>query len=52
VNWYLNTNVRFMLDFLHGNINKKFSTAARGGVTGTPVGGQFDALVVRSQFAF
>jgi phosphate-selective porin OprO and OprP len=56
LNWYPNTNVRFMFDFLHGDINKKFSTAAGGGVNGTPlgtpVGGQFDALVMRSQFAF
>ena len=56
VNWYPNSNVRFMLDFLHGDINKKFSTAAGGGITGTPlgtpVGGQFDALLMRSQFAF
>lgn len=56
LNWYPNANVRFMLDFLHGKIDKKFSTAAGGGIAGTPlgapVGGQFDAVVMRSQFAF
>jgi hypothetical protein len=48
--------MRFMLDYLHGIINKEFSTAAGGGITGTPlgakVGGTMDALVLRSQFAF
>jgi len=56
LNWYPNTNVRFMFDFLHGDINKRFSTAAGGGIVGTPlgtpVGGEFDALVMRTQFAF
>jgi phosphate-selective porin OprO/OprP len=56
LNWYPNTNVRFMFDFLHGDINKRFSTAAGGGIAGTPlgtpVGGEFDALVMRTQFAF
>jgi phosphate-selective porin OprO/OprP len=56
VNWYPNTNVRFMFDFLHGDIKKRFSTAAGGGIAGTPlgtpVGGDFDALVMRTQFAF
>ena len=56
LNWYPNTNIRFMFDYLHGNINKRFSTAAGGGVAGTPlgtpVGGDFDAVVLRTQFAF
>jgi len=56
LNWYPNVNVRFMLDFLHGKIDKKFSTAAGGGIAGTPlgapVGGQLDAVVLRSQFYF
>ena len=33
--WYPNRNIRFMLEFLHGNIAKNFSTAAGGGVAGT-----------------
>jgi hypothetical protein len=41
---------------LHGSIDKRFSTAAGGGVPGTalgtPVGGDFDAVVMRTQFAF
>jgi phosphate-selective porin OprO/OprP len=56
LNWYPNANMRFMLDYLHGVINKEFSTAAGGGIAGTPlganVGGTMDALVLRSQFAF
>jgi phosphate-selective porin OprO/OprP len=56
LNWYPNANMRFMLDYLHGTIDKAFSTAAGGGVAGTPlgtqVGGNLDALILRSQFAF
>ena len=56
LNWYPNANMRFMLDYLHGTIAKGFSTAAGGGIAGTPlgaeIGGNFDALVLRSQFAF
>jgi phosphate-selective porin OprO/OprP len=56
LNWYPNANMRFMFDYLHGKINKRFSTAAGGGITGTPpgtsVGGQFDAVVMRTQVAF
>jgi phosphate-selective porin OprO/OprP len=56
LNWYPNANMRFMVDYLHGKINKRFSTAAGGGITGTPpgtpVGGQFDAVVMRTQVAF
>jgi phosphate-selective porin OprO and OprP len=56
LNWYPNANIRFMFDYLHGNIDKKFSTAAGGGISGTPlgtpVGGEFDAVVMRTQVAF
>ncbi len=58
VNWYPNTNLRFMFDFLHGDIGKRFISAATNdtGVAGTPlgapVGGSFDALAMRMQFAF
>ena len=56
LNWYPNANMRFMLDYLHGTIDKGFSTAAGGGIAGTPlgaqVGGSLDALILRSQFAF
>jgi hypothetical protein len=43
-------------DYLHGSIDKKFSNAAGGGIPGTTlgtaIGGDFDAVVMRSQFAF
>jgi phosphate-selective porin OprO and OprP len=56
LNWYPNANMRFMLDYLHGSVSKAFSTAAGGGIAGTPlgaeIGGNFDALVLRSQFEF
>ena len=56
LNWYPNRNIRFMFDYLHGDINKRFSTAAGGGIAGTPlgtpVGGRLDAFVMRTQFAF
>ena len=56
LNWYPNANMRFMFDYLHGDINKHFSTAAGGGISGTPlgaqVGGTFDAVVMRAQVAF
>ena len=45
VNWYPNTNMRFMLDYLHGVINK-------GSSTGSELGGNFDALALRTQIAF
>jgi len=56
LNWYPNVNMRFMLDYLHGPIDKRFSAAAGGGIdgtsSGTPVGGNFDAVVLRTQVAF
>jgi len=51
LNWYPNSNVRFMLDYLHGNISK--AQASTGSVAlGTPIGARFDAVALRSQFAF
>jgi phosphate-selective porin OprO and OprP len=56
LNWYLNKNIRFLFDVLHGDINKKYSTAAGGGGAGTPlgtpIGGTFDAVASRMQIAF
>ncbi len=56
LNWYPNANIRFLFDYLHGSIDKRFSTAAGGGIAGTrlgtAVGGDFDAAVLRTQFAF
>jgi phosphate-selective porin OprO/OprP len=56
LNWYPNANIRFMFDYIHGSINKRFSAAAGGGIAGTPlgtpVGGTLDAVALRTQFAF
>ena len=52
-NWYINNNIRFMLDYLHGNIDKPEATS---GVTGVPlgsgVGAKFDAIALRTQVAW
>lgn len=52
-NWYVNNNVRFMLDYLHGTIQKP---EAVGGVSGVPlgsgVGAKFDAIALRTQIAW
>ncbi len=56
LNWYPDANIRFMLDYLHADIDKRSSVAAGGGIAGTPlgtpVGGTMDAVAMRMQFAF
>ena len=47
LNWYINRNIRFMLDYLHGDITKQIS-ATNAGDTGS----KFDAFAVRTQIAF
>jgi phosphate-selective porin OprO/OprP len=47
LNWYVNRNVRFMLDYLHGNITKQASPT-----NFTDVGAKFDAVAMRTQVAF
>ncbi|WP_240543204.1 OprO/OprP family phosphate-selective porin [Bradyrhizobium canariense] len=47
LNWYVNGNVRFMLDYLHGSISKQASP-----VSTADVGSRFDAVAMRTQFAF
>lgn len=46
VNWYPNDNMRFMLDYLHGNVNK-MRTA-----TPSNIGGTMNAVAMRVQFDF
>ena len=40
LNWYVNRNVGFMINYLHGDIDKQ--------VSATNVGAKFDALAVRN----
>jgi phosphate-selective porin OprO/OprP len=47
LNWYVNGNVRFMFDYLHGNIIKQISPTNNG-----DAGAKFDALAMRTQVAF
>jgi phosphate-selective porin OprO/OprP len=47
LNWYVNGNVRFMFDYLHGNIIKQISPTNAG-----DAGAKFDALAMRTQVAF
>jgi phosphate-selective porin OprO/OprP len=47
LNWYPNANVRFMFDYLHGNIVKQISPTNNG-----DAGAKFDAFAMRTQVAF
>jgi phosphate-selective porin OprO and OprP len=47
LNWYVNGNVRFMFDYLHGNIAKQISPTNSG-----DAGAKFDAFAMRTQVAF
>ncbi len=47
LNWYINDNIRFMFDYLHGNITKQISPTNFG-----DAGAKFDAVAMRTQIAF
>jgi len=47
LNWYVNRNVRFMFDYLHGNVNKQISPTNFG-----DAGSKFDAFAMRTQVAW
>jgi phosphate-selective porin OprO and OprP len=46
VNWYVNNNIRFMLNYIHDDTNR----LAANGVTGA--GARIDAIAARTQIAF
>ena len=47
LNWYVNRNIRFMLNYLHGDIAKQVSAT-----NFTDAGAKFDAVAMRTQIAF
>ena len=47
LNWYVNRNVRFMFDYLHGEVARQLSA-----INTRDVGSTFDAFAVRTQIAF
>src|SRR5262249_34044063 len=47
LNWYVNRNVKFMFNYLHGTIDKQASA-----VVTTDTGAKFDAGAMRMQVAF
>ena len=48
LNWYVNRNVRFMLNYLHGTVDRQSSPTAFN----NNFGARFDALAMRGQVAF
>jgi phosphate-selective porin OprO/OprP len=47
LNWYVNGNVRFMFDYLHGDVAKQVSA-----INARDAGAKFDAVAMRTQIAF
>jgi phosphate-selective porin OprO/OprP len=47
LNWYVSGNIRFMFDYLHGNVARQVSPT-----NSTNAGSRFDALAMRTQVAF
>ena len=47
LNWYVSQNIRFMLNYLHGTVDKQVSTTSP-----VDAGAKFDALAMRTQVAF
>jgi phosphate-selective porin OprO and OprP len=47
LNWYVNTNVRFMFNWIHGSVAKSAAAPATG-----DIGAHYDAVAMRAQVAF
>jgi phosphate-selective porin OprO/OprP len=47
LNWYVNRNIRFVFNYLHGDIDKQ-----AGATNINDVGASFDAIAMRTQVAF
>jgi len=47
LNWYVSGNIRFLFDYLHGNIARQVSPT-----NAVDAGSRFDAFAMRTQVAF
>src|SRR5262249_9041808 len=47
LNWYVNRNIRFMFNYLHGDIGRQVSA-----INPADAGSKFDAFAMRTQVAF
>ncbi|MEA2756896.1 MAG: phosphate-selective porin OprO and OprP [Aliidongia sp.] len=52
LNWYVNSNMRYMLDWVHGGFDRANPTAVPGAPLGSQIGTDFDAIAIRAQVAF
>jgi phosphate-selective porin OprO and OprP len=52
VNWYVNTYLRLMANYVHSELDKANGAAVTGAALGVPVGYKFDALAVRTQLSW
>jgi phosphate-selective porin OprO/OprP len=50
LNWYPNSYMRFMLNYIHSDFNKANSSSS--GILGQPVGATMDAIALRTQVAW
>jgi phosphate-selective porin OprO/OprP len=50
LNWYPNTYMRFMLNYVHAEFTKENSSSS--GILGAPIGARMDAIALRTQVAW
>jgi phosphate-selective porin OprO/OprP len=50
LNWYPNSYMRFMLNYIHTDFDKANSSSS--GIIGTPIGATMDAIALRTQVAW
>ena len=51
-NWYVNTYLRFMLNYVHSELDKANGTAVAGAALGVPVGYKMDGVALRTQLSW